>query len=176
MPSTSYQPYPLNYLPLIQAQRLLLFEHRHKLDIYLHVKNQRSEQNHIRVHPLAVTQALPTNRLTFILIGLVVALIALLLQERQELYGRSATLDRLQHLQTSNPAKPTIHQEELICRNPHLTPAQTFLAPLERSMSLADSATKVASTFEYGKTDINTGVKEFLKQMGAQSDPYSQNP
>ncbi len=33
-------------------------------------------------------------------------------------------------------------------------------------MSLIDEAEKVAAEFEYSATEVNRGVKEFIKQMG----------
>lgn len=115
---------------------------------------------------LAVSTALGYNRFHILLIGLVIVLVAVLIQQRRELHEQSSTLDRLQHLQLDQDTAIQGHSEQLICPKPHSTFDTTFLATSEPSMTLADSATKVASRFDYGRVDINIGVQEFLKQMG----------
>ena len=109
-------------------------------------------------------QELSSNRISIVLAGLLAALFAVFLHQQQQLEYQSQHLRRLRWLESASQSSSW---QELTCPNPQSAePPKTFLAPSERSMSLASSAKGVAASFEYGAEDANVGVKEFLRQMG----------
>ena len=93
------------------------------------------------------------------------ALIAVLLQQRRELLRRTASIEELD-LQISAAWTPErLFQTQETCLVSDTRSRGTFFAPMARSMTLAESAKKVSDAFEYTPQDVNTGVQEFLAQM-----------
>jgi len=146
-----------------------------------------------RAAQLALSRELFLSRTTLALSILILALLAQLLFQHHELKDQSAEIQELKvqaslssafsrppHLESHDlhpgsvaasscpaPSTKTVYHTDLICPNPQkIRSPGTFFASVERSMSLADSARKVAAEFEYSAEDVNKGVKQFLKQMG----------